>query len=341
MTVIQPPAFMQNLSNHTAETDRSIANVLTLGPLTSTSLRSLGGVNMSLGGGLKVTQSGSPAMSVDIATGCCLVPGGEGPRQGQYSVVNDASVTVTVTASHPTLPRIDLVTMTIQDQFYSGGTNQALLVVTAGTPASSPAVPAAPVNSIILAQIAVAAASVTVVNANITDRRTPIISVGGLEVFTSATRPSLGLYEGRIGYPTDRDWIEVYDGAAWRVKGSATVANFAALSNIPNPFTGQLVTDSVGTVWVYNGSIWVPDRITGNATISFTTQTSNTTVVSFGATFDSNPILSTNINNGSGSTSGWASRGISISTTGFTVFSFGPSSTWSSVVVQWAAFSQT
>jgi len=294
---------------------------------------------MTLGGGLKVTQSGAPAMSVDVALGTCLVPGTEGAKQGQYTVVNDATVTLTVTAAHATLPRIDLVTMTIQDAQYSGAANQALLVVTAGTPAASPVAPTAPANSLILAQIAVGAAVSSIVNANITDRRTPITASGGLQVVSSANRPTNGLYEGESLYVTDRDWYETYDGTAWKVRGTAVVANFAALSNITSPYVGQVVNDAAGNVWWWTGSIWAPKLLSGTASLSFTSLNSFSQNVSFAQAFAGTPNIMTNIHSGAGATAQWGSRAINGSTTQFAIFVFVGSgtSTWAGVTVQWVA----
>jgi hypothetical protein len=60
----------------------------------------------------------------------------------------------------------------VYDAQYSGGTNQATLEIVTGTPAPSPVLPAAPNNTITLAQISVAANATSVVNANILDLRT-------------------------------------------------------------------------------------------------------------------------------------------------------------------------
>lgn len=217
MAVIAPPAFLQNLTNHTAETDRSVPNALGLGPLASNSLKSLGGVNYTLGGALKVVQSASPAMSVDVPSGVCQVPGTEGAKQGVYTVMNDATVTLTVTASHPSLPRIDVVTATITDQQYSGATNTVALVVTAGTPASSPAPATPPNNSLVIAQVRVNAGVTSIVNANITDTRQPLTAIGGCLVCTTATKPTLGLFDGFLIFCTDTEQMQVWDGAAWQI----------------------------------------------------------------------------------------------------------------------------
>lgn len=78
---------------------------------------------------------------------------------------------------------------------------------------------------------------------------------------------------------------------------------------------------------------------TGIATISFTTQTSNSTAVTFSPAFAVAPQVHVNINTAPGSTAGWATRAINITTTGFTIFSFGTSNTWVSVPVAWTAVS--
>ena len=121
---------------------------------------------------LAVTQNGTPNMSVNVASGFVFITGTQSvPVQGTYHAYNDATVNLAVSASNPTNPRIDLVVAAVQDAAYSGATNVWVLSVIAGTPAGSPVPPAAPANSVILAQIAVAANANTVVNANITDKR--------------------------------------------------------------------------------------------------------------------------------------------------------------------------
>jgi hypothetical protein len=76
---------------------------------------------------------------------------------------------------------------------------------------------------------------------------------------------------------------------------------------------------------------------TGDEQISFTSQTSATVAVTFRNPFLNTPVVTTNINSGSGSTAGWASRAFNVSTTGFTIFVFGSVNTWSNVTVQWLA----
>jgi hypothetical protein len=68
-------------------------------------------------------------------------------------------------------------------------------------------------------------------------------------------------YDGLMVYRQDRDWNEVYDGAAWRVVGTAhctSVADRDGASGIASPYNGQLaVTTDTNTVWARQGGAWV------------------------------------------------------------------------------------
>lgn len=79
-----------------------------------------------------------------------------------------------------------------------------------------------------------------------------------------------------------------------------------------------------------------PMTKTGAVTAGPSAATSFTTNVNFGVTFPAAPSVHVNLNNGAGSTAGWNGRAISVSTTGFTLFGFGSSSTFS-VSWQWTA----
>ena len=119
-----------------------------------------------------VTQNGTPNMSVNVAAGQVVVAGTESTSQGYYLVYNDAAVNLTVAAADSTNARIDLIVAKVQDQEYSGTVDAASIVVVTGTAAPTPVAPTAPSNSVILAQIAVAANATSITNAAITDKRT-------------------------------------------------------------------------------------------------------------------------------------------------------------------------
>lgn len=95
------------------------------------------------------------------------------------------------------------------------------------------------------------------------------------------------------------------------------------------------------TSWLVMGGLGAPTAQAGSESISFVTLTSFTTPVVFDREFSRQPSVSTNINNGTGATAGWQSRAFGVTTTGFTLFVFGASSTWTNVDVQWQAQIQT
>lgn len=157
-----------------------------------TLLKPIGGVNQFMGGKLLVTEDSPLSMNVRVASGICWVQGTENATQGGYSVMNDGTVLVTLDAAHATLARIDLVVVRIQDSQYSGGSNTATIEKVTGTPAGSPTVPTAPANSLILAQIAVAAAVTTINNSNITDRRVFLLDANEIRKTADESIASLG-----------------------------------------------------------------------------------------------------------------------------------------------------
>jgi hypothetical protein len=82
--------------------------------------------------------------------------------------------------------------------------------------------------------------------------------------------------------------------------------------------------------------------VQGSASVSFTSATSHTQTVTFGTTFPSTPLVTTQINSGAGVTGRFMSRAISITTSQFTLFilstdAAAPAATWSGVPVAWRA----
>lgn len=124
-------------------------------------------------GDFAVSQhAGTPGMNVDIAAGRAFIQGAQTNFQGSYHVSNDAVVTKAIAASDPTNPRIDIVVATVRDKQYPFYTQDDWLIqVVTGTPSATPAAPATPTDSVLLAQVAVAATVASILNANITDKR--------------------------------------------------------------------------------------------------------------------------------------------------------------------------
>lgn len=179
MTLQTPPYALQAAS-HGAELFRRALQA------------SIAGTGVVASGDLQVTQNGTPNMSVNVAPGQIWIPGTLGgttstpanlsaqtayglpsslTSQGSYYAMNDATVNLAIAAANATNPRIDIVCASIQDAFYSGSTNTAVLQVITGTAAPSPSPPSAPANSVVLAQVAVAANATQITTANITAKR--------------------------------------------------------------------------------------------------------------------------------------------------------------------------
>lgn len=224
MTVLNPPGWLENAgATHTAAQMRSYLGAI-LGGYRSTEadLQPRGGVNPFLGEGLWTQQTGTPSMAVQVLSGAAWIPGTESGTQGAYGVLNDGTVTLSVTAAHATLNRIDIVQFRVRDSFYSGANNDALLDVKAGTPASSPAAPSADANAIVLAEVLVGAAVSTIVNANITDRRNMLVTTGGIIPVTGSGVVNPG-YQGRYRHRLDGNVLEYDDGSAWQKMADPTI----------------------------------------------------------------------------------------------------------------------
>ena len=115
--------------------------------------------------GLKVTQSGTPAMTVAVATGTGYFYGSGTNANVMYEFYSDASETVTIGTAGVSA-RIDIICLKVD-----ASTGVASIVAVAGTPSGSPAVPATPASHYKLAEVAVGISVTTITNANITDRR--------------------------------------------------------------------------------------------------------------------------------------------------------------------------
>lgn len=179
MTLHNPPSWLQN-GSHPAENDRNT--------ITAVAWYREGVLNTN---DLVVTQAGTPSMTVSVAAGRAIIKGTETATQGNYIVWNDGSINVSIATASPTLPRIDLIVLTVQDSYYSGSNNQVIAQAITGTPNASPVAPSAPNNSIVLAQVAVAANTTAIVNGNITDKRTNAALSDLHAVATTATADTI------------------------------------------------------------------------------------------------------------------------------------------------------
>lgn len=162
MAAVNPPGYLENGgASYTADILRRVTKIL----------RATQGVDNP--GDMAVSQNGTPNMSVNVAAGQVAVDGTQDTvHQGSYVGLNDATTNLSIAASDPTNPRIDIVVAQFEDSVYSGSNNDFKLAVVTGTPAGSPVPPSTPANSLVLAQVRVNATVTTIGNANITDGRT-------------------------------------------------------------------------------------------------------------------------------------------------------------------------
>ena len=198
---------------------------------------------------LAVTERGAGAnMSVDVAAGRAFIEGDEGAFQGTYHVENRATVNLTVTASHATLDRIDLVVAKVEDSDYSGATDAWSLAIVDGTAAGSPSAPSAPANSITLASIYVTALDSSIVDAQITDLRT-IYGTGSVDWTPTVT----GLTEGN-GTWTDSYYRQIGDMVF--VGGTFILGSTSALTGftIALPVTAADAYGPNGVAYLYDFS---------------------------------------------------------------------------------------
>ena len=122
----------------------------------------------------KVTQRGAGAnFSVDVALGEAVVQGDDQVNQGNYITRSIATINAAIAAAPASNSRYDIVCIRINDPNAGGSAgNTASIVVTTGTPAASPTVPATPASSLLLAVIGpILPSTSSITNALITDSR--------------------------------------------------------------------------------------------------------------------------------------------------------------------------
>ncbi len=227
-------------------------------------IRALTGIKAGPGNPGNVTATGTPDGFVHVAPFQAVIQSTRAAAAGTYLFTLDATydINVLATPANATNPRNDLVIAFVPDTFYGDANSVPVIRTVVGTPSGSPADPslAAFPGAITLARVRGNASATTITAANITDLR-PAQTVGHggiLPTATATTRNALtGLYDGLTIYRRDRDWLETYDGAAWRVHGVPVVSSTGDLSAITNPYTGQLAYNTGdGLTYYYTGSAW-------------------------------------------------------------------------------------
>jgi hypothetical protein len=164
-----------NSGNDLRNTDIT-AEWLDTGILTGTNVGVWAGVTS--GAALKVAAASG--MTVTVGPGSFVVPNTASAIAGGYQATLASSVTLSVAAADTVNPRIDLVCANVVDNGNSSSFGEVQIIT--GTPASSPAAPAAPANSVPLALITVPANATSIVSGNIADARTFTAAAGGIPI---------------------------------------------------------------------------------------------------------------------------------------------------------------
>jgi len=256
MAVRTPPSWLQN-GSHPAENDRLTTQALwaTTGIISPSSLA--------------ITANSPVGMSVLAASGWAAIVGTIQPNMGTYVGYNDATVTLTIAAANPSNPRIDLVCMTVNDSYYTGATDNVVLQVITGTPASSPVAPTLPANSISLATVAVAAGALSITSGNITDQRVVVttnLPIGDITGVTAGT--------GLTGGGTSGTVTLAIDSTVATLSGSQTLTN-KNLTSGTNTFPSSLAT-LTGAETLTNKILTAPQI---NLSVNAQTGTTYTTVL--------------------------------------------------------------
>ena len=272
MTLRTPPSWLQN-GSHPAENDRLTTQALwaTTGIIKPTSLA--------------VSQNTPAGLSVLVASGWAAIVGTTQANMGTYVGYNDDTVILSITTADPTNPRVDLVCLTVNDAYYTGALNNAVLQVVAGTPAGSPVAPTLPANSISLATVAVGAGATAITNANITDTRvlvtTNIPESGDISSVTAGTGLSGGGSSGAVTVSLD------YKAATTLTLNAQTGTTYTTVANDAAAKFVTLTNASAITVTIAAGLYNVGEQINfaqmGAGQVTFQGDT-GVTLVSTGAT---------------------------------------------------------
>lgn len=161
--MLEPPLWQQ-ANKYSARLDRQFIE----------DIFDIEGVIKPTGGALLVTPRAAGAnMSIDIAAGRAVIKGDDEANQGSYRVISTAVENRPVGAPPGSDSRIDLVVARVRDANVTGGVSSDWVIeIIPGAVAPTPVAPAVPATAIPLAQILVAAGTLSIDGPKITDRRT-------------------------------------------------------------------------------------------------------------------------------------------------------------------------
>jgi len=164
VTLTQPPVFIQQ-GEYSARLTRNFLDLVATEGVTAS-------------GDFEVSErAASPAMQVDVAPGRAFITGDDIPNQFRYVALSEDVVELVVQPADLVDPRIDLVVVRILDSDAGVVGDEARVEIIAGVPDASPVAPTVPPTALALAEVAVAANVVSILNADITDLRVQAAAV--------------------------------------------------------------------------------------------------------------------------------------------------------------------
>lgn len=167
--------------------------------------------------GLRVSQRTAGAnISVDVASGSCVVAGSAASGQGSYLCASTAVENVALAAVPASgQKRIDLIVATVADSSVVGADDEWTIAAVTGTPTTgTPAAPTVPASSLALAEVLVVGGAATVTDAQITDRR--VLSGTPTDAGSTTVAPS---FEGQLMAQTGI--VYVAQSGAWLAVNAA------------------------------------------------------------------------------------------------------------------------
>ncbi|MFE5514451.1 hypothetical protein ACFQ9J_28350 [Streptomyces sp. NPDC056529] len=186
-------------------------------------------------GGLSVSLSGS---TIIVSTGIALV---YYPGEGVFRAAMTSASSLTLTAAHATLPRIDLVYLRVWCNSVDGsGLNQADVVYLAGTASSTPTAPVPAGTQIYmpLATISVPASGGGSPTVSTAVRPYTVAPGGILPLQTSApASPYVGQYYD------DQTNLRRWNGSSWETLAKVETVGWTTPTLAANYTTGDLVTN--------------------------------------------------------------------------------------------------
>lgn len=166
--MIETPLFLQSADpldpiEYAADDFRRLLDAL---------LPAEGVVRPSAGGGLVTQRAAGTNMSVDVAAGLVVVVGDDAAGQGRYLVPITVAENVIIPAAPGANSRIDSIVLRVRDPQAGGDPGEdGILEVVSGAAAAVPVAPAIPDTATELARVTVAAGTLAITNAMVTDRR--------------------------------------------------------------------------------------------------------------------------------------------------------------------------